>query len=647
MFAPTAPRAGHLPAGDRRRDEPTRPPSGFAAAASAFDEAARRFDVDTVSVADAEELVPVIAAMGRQIDAVLALLGARVAEAAVSDRAATRWWSQTTGESGREAHRRIITGQITRRANGVRSAALAGALTTETARAIAAATQVDPGAEARLLALAADGSAEDVRREARRVLSRARDESEEERQARLHAGRRLHYGEDDEGATSGRFKTTNAQWAPVRARLEVYTGAAFTRARRLGERAPRSAYAMDALALMAHVAAGGHPSTLGYERDDLPAALARLVDHIHGTTCESGEQHSSGAATHGSGEHDPPDQGPTGPHEPAPADASETRSGVADDDPEPCDRSRGAAEGEPSPAAGPHRGPIGQPAPSGIDGASTTHADTPSPRRRESTTDRPGEVSDAPVGSAPRRRVPARRAQGPPQVVADKVIVRVDLTALRRGDAVDGETCDIAGVGAVPVATARAALGDTLLALIVTDGHDVATVAHAGRRANAWQRTALEWRFDECATQGCHNAGYREVDHSHEWADTHYTFLPTLRSPCSHCHGLRTKKGWAYVGRPDAFGKYRLVPPTHADHPDRTESRAPTPSSVTPTRRRARRADPDATDTVPPRGVGRAPSVPALEADRPGDARQKHAPRPASGAQLLLDERTECWRRAS
>ena len=177
----------------------------------------------------------------------------------------------------------------------------------------------------------------------------------------------------------------------------------------------------------------------------------------------------------------------------------------------------------------------------------------------------PRDASDpsrAPTGPAAARRStldpPAPGPAGPPVLVADKVIVRVDLAALRRGMALPGETCDIAGVGTVPVDAVRQALGSAFAAVVVTDGHDVVTVAHAGRRADAWQRTALEWSFDECATQGCHATGRLETDHSHDWADTRYTFLPTLRRPCGSCHRKRSRHGLR-LRRPAR--RLRQVPP--------------------------------------------------------------------------------------
>ncbi|HEY1734896.1 MAG TPA: hypothetical protein VGG23_10640, partial [Acidimicrobiales bacterium] len=56
------------------------------------------------------------------------------------------------------------------------------------------------------------------------------------------------------------------------------------------------------------------------------------------------------------------------------------------------------------------------------------------------------------------------------------VLVRVDAAALLRGAVCGDEVCEIRGVGPVPVATARALLGEGFFTLLVTDGVDVRTV---------------------------------------------------------------------------------------------------------------------------------------------------------------------------
>jgi hypothetical protein len=59
------------------------------------------------------------------------------------------------------------------------------------------------------------------------------------------------------------------------------------------------------------------------------------------------------------------------------------------------------------------------------------------------------------------------------------VNVFVDHAALVRGHTATGEVCEIAGVGPIPVATARALAIDAYLRVLVTDGTDITAVAHA------------------------------------------------------------------------------------------------------------------------------------------------------------------------
>ena len=100
-----------------------------------------------------------------------------------------------------------------------------------------------------------------------------------------------------------------------------------------------------------------------------------------------------------------------------------------------------------------------------------------------------------------------------------KIIVRIDHTALRRGHAVEGETCEIAGIGPVPVATVREWMGDAFLAAVLTKGDDVQRVVHLGRKFKATQRTALQWQNPVCARKGCSNRLGLEYDHFEDWAD--------------------------------------------------------------------------------------------------------------------------------
>jgi len=147
-----------------------------------------------------------------------------------------------------------------------------------------------------------------------------------------------------------------------------------------------------------------------------------------------------------------------------------------------------------------------------------------------------------------------------------KIIVRVDLPALLRGRPVEGEVCEVAGVGPVAVSAVRDLLdtADPFLAAVVTRGEQVVGVAHLGRRPSASQQTALEWLYPTCAVEGCSARTWLENDHRVEWASSRLTVLDLLDRLCSHHHDLKSREGWALVhGR----GKRPFVAPHDPRHP--------------------------------------------------------------------------------
>ena len=98
------------------------------------------------------------------------------------------------------------------------------------------------------------------------------------------------------------------------------------------------------------------------------------------------------------------------------------------------------------------------------------------------------------------RHTGMQQAQSAPRYTT---IVRADLEALRRGRVSDGEICEIAGIGPIPVSTARDLLGDSVLKLVITKGVDVRNVTHLGRGPSAAQRVALSWSSRGCSVEGC------------------------------------------------------------------------------------------------------------------------------------------------
>jgi hypothetical protein len=143
-------------------------------------------------------------------------------------------------------------------------------------------------------------------------------------------------------------------------------------------------------------------------------------------------------------------------------------------------------------------------------------------------------------------------------------LIRVDLEALVRGS-VDGcEICEIAGLGPVPVATARELLGEAILKLVITKGVDVINVTHLGRSPTVAQRVALWWQSPVCTAAGCTRSRRLENDHQIGWAETHRTVLGELDPLCTHEHRLKTLYGWALVA---GTGKRPFVPPDDPRHP--------------------------------------------------------------------------------
>jgi hypothetical protein len=142
-------------------------------------------------------------------------------------------------------------------------------------------------------------------------------------------------------------------------------------------------------------------------------------------------------------------------------------------------------------------------------------------------------------------------------------LLRADLAALVRGEVADGELCEIAGVGPVPVSVARDLLGDAILKLVITNGVDVANVVHLGRGPTVAQKIALLWASPKCANEAC-SGTFVQIDHRDPWARTRHTTLAELDPLCTHCHGLKTHRNWALI---EGNGRRAFVAPTDARHP--------------------------------------------------------------------------------
>ena len=145
-----------------------------------------------------------------------------------------------------------------------------------------------------------------------------------------------------------------------------------------------------------------------------------------------------------------------------------------------------------------------------------------------------------------------------------RILARIDVTAMTRGTTVAGDTCEIRGIGPVPVAALRELLPDAAIELILTNGVDIWNVTSLARHRLATQQTVLDWIGAECTRQGCGATRNLQIDHRKDWADTHVTRLCDLDPLCPDDHRRKTHKGWALV---EGRGRRRMVPPDHPDHP--------------------------------------------------------------------------------
>ena len=150
--------------------------------------------------------------------------------------------------------------------------------------------------------------------------------------------------------------------------------------------------------------------------------------------------------------------------------------------------------------------------------------------------------------------------------VRNLTVLRIDWSALVRGAVEGDETCDIAGLGPISVATARAMLGESILQLVITNGVDVRNVTHLGRGPNTAQKIALLWEQPMCQREGCGRRARLEYDHveGFEYRTTRHTRLDELAPLCKPDHDLKTHHGWALV---EGAGVRPMVPPDDPRHP--------------------------------------------------------------------------------
>jgi len=114
--------------------------------------------------------------------------------------------------------------------------------------------------------------------------------------------------------------------------------------------------------------------------------------------------------------------------------------------------------------------------------------------------------------------------------------VMVDLEALVRGHAESGETCEIPGVGPVPVARLHALAPDAFWHVLVTKGKDIRGYCAMTRYIPTMLKVALAARDRECTVPGCNRTEGLEIDHVTPVEDGGPTTYTNLKRTCFHDH---------------------------------------------------------------------------------------------------------------
>lgn len=139
------------------------------------------------------------------------------------------------------------------------------------------------------------------------------------------------------------------------------------------------------------------------------------------------------------------------------------------------------------------------------------------------------------------------------------VRIRVDLSALLRGETEPGETCSLIGFDEpIPVARVRELIPGSILELIATRGTDVRTICTDSRYVSKAIQAALDERDRSCVVTGCARTYPLEHHHVVGFADGGSTSIDNLATLCRAHHDLVTNKGYTLEGPP---GHWKLHPP--------------------------------------------------------------------------------------
>jgi hypothetical protein len=489
------------------------------------------FEPGRFSGDQAATLVRKLAEVERLAAAGKALAAARVDESnrwrRDGHRSAAHWMAAQTGSSVRGAIEAIDTAKRVTKLPHVEDAFRTGQLSAAQAGEISAAAEVSPQSEHDLLNAAKTDTLSGLREKCRRTRHAALP-NETARNEAIRQSRYFRHRTTPDGAFEASLRGTTADGARLLAALEPFRKQVFEAARRAGTREPFEAHTHDALIAMAESRTPPPPTPSPDPAPTPPTSRPGPATTTPTTTPTTGDP----------GAHQVPPPVPTSTAQPVASPSARPHTGSS---------TSVARPAEPLTSTDP------------TSGAAATLFSEPVDHQRTNGDHLTGRTPDPSNRPAPPRHTDADPPDPPPSPPARAAIadgpramihVRVDHSALRRGHTIDGEICEIPGIGPIPVATATMLAADSIINVLLVDGVDVTRIAHTGRTVNAHQRSALRERSSTCEVPGCDTRDNLEIDHNEPWALSKNTSLDNLNLLCPWHHYQKTHCGYRLTGPP-------------------------------------------------------------------------------------------------
>jgi hypothetical protein len=146
------------------------------------------------------------------------------------------------------------------------------------------------------------------------------------------------------------------------------------------------------------------------------------------------------------------------------------------------------------------------------------------------------------------------------------MIVHVAYEAIIRGAHADGETCEIRGIGPIPLEVAQSLALDSILRVLVTRGGQPMAVTPGVRTIPVALRRLIEARDQTCVVPVCDvNLGL-QVDHRRPFSQLGPTDLENCALLCKRHHDMKTYLGWVLARADD--GSWTFRPPDDYRDPE-------------------------------------------------------------------------------